>query len=118
MTATLEMRILSGSTDGAPICIARTATLGTTIHQAVAGTGLTIDRVTAEVCNNDSISHLLTVEIGGAAQANRFNVTIPANVGRFTVLDRHPLRNSLMVTMFADTSSVLTVLGSALRGIP
>ncbi len=118
MTAALQLQILSGSTDGAPICIARTSTLGNTIHTAVAGTGLTIDRVTAEVCNNDSISHLVTIEIGGGAQANRHTVTIPANVGRFTVLDRHPLRNSLVVTMFADTSSVLTVLGSALRGIP
>lgn len=118
MTAALQLLPLNGSTDGAPICISRTSTLGNTIHTAVAGTGLTIDRVTAEVCNNDSISHIVTVEIGGAGQSNRFPVSIPPNVGRFPVLDRHPLRNSVVVTMFADTSSVLVVLGSALRGIP
>lgn len=118
MTAALQLQILNGSTDGAPICITRTSTLGNTLHTAVAGTGLTIDRITVEVCNSDSISHQVTLEIGGGAQANRHVINIPPFVGRFPVLDRHPLRNSLVVTMFADTSSVMTVLGSALRGIP
>lgn len=118
MSAALQLQILNGSTDGAPICITRTSTLGNTIHTAVAGTGLTIDRVLVEAVNNDSISHQVTVEIGGAAQANRHVVNIPPFVGRYTVLDRHPLRNSLVVTMFADTSSVIGILGSALRGIP
>lgn len=118
MTAALQLQILNGSTDGEPICITRTSTLGNTIHTAVAGTGLTIDRVLVEAVNNDSIAHQITVEVGGAAQGRRHIISIPPLIGRFTVLDRHPLRNSLVVTIFADLSSVINILGSALRGIP
>jgi hypothetical protein len=118
MSTALQLGPLSESVDGKPIVIARTSTLGNTIHVAVNGTGLTIDRVTVEIVNNDSIAHLVTCEIGGGAQANRFLQSIPANAGRVTVLDRAPLRNSVVVTMFADTASVLAALGSYVRGTP
>ena len=66
--ATVKKRILSGSMDGLGIVVAATATLGTEIHEAVAGTTPgTYDEVWLWAMNNDDADAVLTIEFGDDA---------------------------------------------------
>ena len=64
------VRKLSGSTDGLGILIAATATAGTLVHTAVAGTTAgTFDRITLFAYNGHTAAVVLTVEFGGVTVA-------------------------------------------------
>ena len=106
-------QLLSGSTNGKPIKIAATATLGTTIHTAIAGTS-GMDEIYCWVTNTSGSSVNLTVEFGGATSPDNHLVDaypIPANSLPIPICTGQNLQNGLVVTMFASTANVLVVTG-------
>ena len=103
--------LLSGSTNGKPIKVVATATLGTTIHTAVSGTS-SMDEIWLYAYNGHTADVVLTIEFGGATVPDQnFVVTIPVKAGRFLVVDGQPLQNSLVVTAFAAVANVITISG-------
>lgn len=117
MTLALQKTFLSGQTDGSPILITDTSALGQTLHQAVAGTGLTQDRIIVSAVNLDSITHRFTAEIGGNGISYQVPMDIPPNVGPIEVFVGH-VRNGIDITGFADASSVINVFGTVVTGTP
>ena len=111
--ATAVKRVLSGSTSGKAIKIATTATPGTLIHTAVAGTTPgTYDEIWLWGFNSVSSDVLLTVEFGG--------VSVPDDIMYTTLLGRYGwiplapgyiLQNSLVVRAFANQANVATIIG-------
>lgn len=109
--ATYTKRLLSGSTNGKPIAVAATATLGTTIHTAVTGTD-PLDEIWLWATNLSGSVVNLTVEWGGAGDANLAMKTIPIPAyTRLQIIDGQLLQNALVVTAFAGTTNVINITG-------
>lgn len=103
--------MLSGSTNGKPIKVAATATLGTTIHTAVAGTS-SIDEIYVYAFNSDTVIRTLTIEWGGATVPDQSIVqSLLPNTGLALIVPGLPLNNSLLVTAFADVANKVTISG-------
>lgn len=103
--------LLSGSTNGKPIKIAATATLGTIVHTAVSGTS-SMDEVWLWAFNSDTVDRTLTIEFGGAtAPDQNIVMTVPFKNGLVLVIPGILLQNSLVVTAFASVTNVVTVSG-------
>ena len=111
--ATAVKRKLSGSTDGKPIKVAATATLGTTIHTAVAGTTAgTFDEIWIWAYNGDSAAQTLTIEFGGASVPDQnIVVSVEAKSGLVPIVPGLILQNGMVVTAFADDANVVTLVG-------
>ncbi|MBE3142098.1 MAG: hypothetical protein IMZ53_16110 [Thermoplasmata archaeon] len=106
-------RKLSGSTDGKPIKVAATATLGTTIHTAVVGTTAgTYDEIWLWAYNGHTANVVLTIEFGGAGVPDQnIVITIPFKEGLYAIVPGLILQNGMVVTAFAGTTNVITVSG-------
>ena len=111
--ATIVKRKLSGSTDGKPILVVATATAGTTIHTAVAGTTAgTFDEIWLFAQNNHTGSVTLTIEYGGAtAPDQNIILTLASKAGLQLVIPGLILQNTLVVKAFASVTSVVTLSG-------
>ena len=111
--ATAVKRKLSGSTDGKPILVAAVATLGTTIHTAVAGTTAgTFDEIWLWAYNGDTSAVMLTIEFGGAAVPDQnIVVTLAAQSGLIPILPGLILQNEMVVTAFASAAHKVTLSG-------
>lgn len=109
--ATYSKILLSGSTNGKPIAVAATATLGTTIHTAIAGT-TALDEIWLWATNVSGSAVNLTIEWGGAGDANLAmkTISIPA-LTRIQIIDGQLLQNALVVTAFAGTTNVINLTG-------
>lgn len=105
--------IPSGSTDGAPVKVAATATAGTLFHTAAASPA--IDEVYMWATNTDVVDRALTVELGGAT-APDFNVkmTIPAG-DTVLVLAGQRITNAKTVKAFAAAANVINMFGNINR---
>lgn len=104
---------LSGSTNGKSIKIAATATAGTTIHTAIAGT-TSWDEVYVWITNTDSSARTLTIEYGGVTDPDNLVVktlSIPANSPPIPILTGQILQNGLVIGMFASAANVLLATG-------
>lgn len=102
---------LSGSTNGKGIKIVAVATLGTTVHTAVAGTS-SFDEVWLYFYNGHTADVVLTVEWGEATvPEGNIVVTIPFKSGRYQVVDGRLLNNTLVITAFASIANVLVCDG-------
>lgn len=108
--ATFSKLPLSGSTNGKGINVAATATTGTTIHTAGAGTSQ-FDEVWMYAVNTSTSSVKLTVEYGGTAAADNIEITIPGESGLVLVVPGLFLNNGLSVTAFAGTANVISIHG-------
>jgi hypothetical protein len=108
--ASISKQILSGSTNGRLIQVTATASTGTTIHTAVAGTS-SIDEVYLWANNTSASAVLLTIEYGGTGTANEVKFTIPAQVGLVDIVTKQLLQNSLVIRAYAATGSVINVGG-------
>lgn len=107
-----RIRKLSASTDGLPVKVVATATTGTTIHTAVAGTTAgTFDLVTLYALNTHTADVVLTVEFGGTSTDNNIAMTIPFKSGLFMICDQMPLQNAKVITAFAATANVIMLYG-------
>lgn len=103
--------ILSGSTNGLGIKVAATATIGTTVHTAVAGT-TSFDQIYLYAVNTSATAVKLTLEWGtGTAADGNIEQTIQPESGLTFVIDNLPLRNGLLVTAFAGTANVILLFG-------
>lgn len=113
MAQAFTHEVLSGSTNGLGVKVAATATLGTTVHTAIAGT-TSRDEIWVWVQNQNAsgATRTLTIEFGGASSPdNLITVPIPAKAGPVLVIPGLPLRNALVVTAFADVANECIVYG-------
>jgi len=105
-------RKLSGSTDGMGILVAATATPGTTIHTAVAGTTAgTFDEIWLWAQNNNTEDVSLTIEYGDATTSHNIIMNIPCTSGLYIVLPGFILQNGMTVKAFASVANVITIYG-------
>ena len=111
--ATIVKRKLSGSTDGKPVLVVATATAGTTIHTAVAGTTAgTFDEIWLWAYNGHTASVTLTIEFGGATVPDQnIIVTLASKSGLIPVVPGLILQNGMVVKAFAGTTNVITIIG-------
>lgn len=116
MSQTFTAQLLSGSTNGKMIKVVATATLGTTIHTAVAGTS-SMDEIDLWAVNSSGSDVLLTIEWGGATSPDCLvPVVVPARDGVYHIIPLGwRLQNGLAVTAFAATANVIMVGGSVNR---
>ena len=115
--ASVQLIKLSGSTDGKVIPIVATATAGTTLHTAVAGTSA-IDKVFLWVSNVTGSAATLTIEYGSVTDPGGLickAVSIPANYGPTKIIDGEILQNGLVIAAFSGTASALNASGYVLR---
>lgn len=109
--ALFSKRKLSGSTDGKQIKVAATATPGTTIHTAVAGT-TDLDEIYIWAFNSDTVDRSLTLEWGEAtAPDGNIVITIPSKAGYVIVVPGLLLQNTLLLRAFASATNVIMVNG-------
>jgi hypothetical protein len=111
--ASYSRQLLSGSTNGKAVSVAATATAGTTIHTALAGT-TGYDEIYLYVTNIDSSAHQLTIEWGAAGSATAHLVdtlSIPANSAPIPICPGLVLQNGLVVGAFADAANKLLITG-------
>jgi hypothetical protein len=111
--ATAVKRKLSGSTDGTGVLVAATASSGTTIHTAVAGTTAgTYDEVWLYAYNGHTASVVLTIQFGGTTSPNNdITLTIPNKQGAILVIPGWILQNGSVVRAYAATTNVITITG-------
>lgn len=108
---TYSKQLLSGSTNGMGIKLASTATPGTAIHTAIAGTS-SFDEIFLWAYNSDTVARLLTIEFGDAtAPDHNIAVTIPSKSGLILVVPGLLLQNGLTVKGFAAATNVVTITG-------
>ena len=107
--ASFSKILLSGGTQGKFITIAATATAGTLLHTAVAGTGASYDEIWLYADNNSSTATKLTIEFGEAAPS--IEVTIPGESGLTLVVPGLLLQNELTVKAYAATANVILMNG-------
>ena len=109
--ATYSKELLSGSTQGKGILVAETATAGTTIHTAVAGT-TDIDEIWLYGVNTHSADLKLTLEWGEATEPNgNIEITVPAEEGLMLLVPGLLLQNGLIVKAFAGTANEIVIHG-------
>lgn len=111
--ATAVKRKLSGSTDGKAIKVVATATPGTTIHTAVAGTTLgTFDEIWLWAYNGHTSAVVLTIEFGGADVPDQnIIVTLASKSGLIPIVPGLILQNAMVVRAFASVTNVVTLSG-------
>lgn len=111
-TRTIVKQPLSGSTHGRGIKVVATASAGTLIHTAQAGTtDDNLDEVWLECVNTDTVQRQLTLEWGGTtAPDDNLVYAIPPK-STVPVVSGKVLRNSLLVRAFGDVANVLTISG-------
>ena len=106
-------RKLSDSTDGMGILVVATATAGTDLHTAVAGTTAgTFDEVWLWAVNTHTADVELTIEYGGVTSPKDVIVmTIPFDSGLVLVCPGLILQNAIDVAAFASVASVVSIFG-------
>jgi len=105
-------QLLSGSTNGRGIKVAATATAGTLIHTAVAGTS-SEDEIWLYAHNTSASTVKLTLEWGGTTSPDDLiEVTIPVDgTGLVLVAPGILLQNGLVVRAFAGNANVINIFG-------
>jgi hypothetical protein len=98
----------SGSSNGAPVKVAATATAGTLFHTAHA---TALDEIYLFLTNTDTLDRKATIEFGDAtAPDHNVKITVPAG-DTIIAIAGVPLTNSLTVKVFADAANVVNMLG-------
>ena len=111
--ATYSRVLLSGSTNGRAIVVAATATPGTAIHTAIAGT-TAFDEVYLWASNVTAAAATLTIEWGGVTDPGDHMVkalTIPANSPPIPIATGQVLNNALLIKAFSGTASAINLTG-------
>lgn len=107
--ATFSKVVFSGSTSGADILVAATATAGTLIHTANA---TALDEIWLFAQNNHTSDVVLTIEFGGTTSTKDLVIlTIPTKSGLVNVIPGICLTGSLVVRAFAATANVISIAG-------
>jgi len=107
--ATFTKELLSGSTDGAPIDVAATATPGTLIHTAHA---TSLDEVWIYAFNTSGAKRTLTIEFGGVAGKDLVTCELAAiGCGLILVIPGSTLTGSLAVRAFCSVANDVSIVG-------
>lgn len=105
--------LLTGSTDGRMIPLVATATPGTLIHTATAGTA-SLDEIWLWANNVTNAPSALTLQWGGVLDPtdHMFKaINIPANSIGFPLALGIPIRNGLVIRGFSTNASSINVYG-------
>jgi hypothetical protein len=109
--ATITKDDFSASTNGKMIAVVQTATAGTLIHTAVAGT-TNWDEIWLYANNIDGTDRKLTIEWGDATViGGSIEYTVAAEAGLALVIPGLLLQNGLTVKAFAATTNVINISG-------
>lgn len=111
--ASYSRQLLSGSTNGRAIPVAATATPGTLVHQAQAGT-TGFDEAYIWVSNVTASAALLTLEWGGVTAPGDHMVntlSIPPNSPPIPIATGQVLQNNLSVRAFSNVAGALNITG-------
>ena len=111
--ATYSRILLSGSTSGRAIPVVATATVGTLLHTAVAGT-TGFDELYLWVSNVTAAPATLTIEWGGVTDPGDHMikaVSIPANSPPIPIATGQVLNGGLACRAFSGTASALNITG-------
>ena len=111
--ATYSRILLSGSTSGRAIPVVATATTGTLLHTAVAGT-TGFDELYLWVSNVTAAPATLTIEWGGVTDPGDHMikaVSIPANSPPIPIATGQVLNGGLVCRAFSGTASALNITG-------
>ena len=110
--ATYSKQLLSGTaSNGRNVKVAATATAGTLIHTAIAGTS-DLDEIWLYACNTSGSDVKLTIEYGGVASPDDLTeVTIATEAGWVLVCPGLLLQNGLLVKAFAAAANVVMING-------
>lgn len=109
--ATFSKQFLSGSTNGRQILVAATASAGTIIHTAVAGTS-SIDEVWLYAVNSSANPVKLTIQYGGTtANSDDVEMTLTPEAGLAIVVPGLPINNGLVVRAYASVTNVINISG-------
>ena len=102
---------LSSSTNGKGIKVVATASAGTAIHTAVAGTS-DWDEVYLYAVNAHTAAVTLTVEWGGVTDPDDLiEFAIPHSSGLYIMAPGLLLQNGLGIAAFASVANVITIFG-------
>jgi hypothetical protein len=113
MPAPATGNVLSGSTNGLPIIVVATATAGTLIHTAVAGTS-GFDAIWLFASNVTAAPATLTIEWGGVAAPGSHLVNtyyLSPNSPPVPIAVGQRLMNGLIVRAFSGTASAINITG-------
>ncbi len=111
--STYSRVLLSGSTSGREIPVVATATPGTTIHTAIAGS-TSFDEVYLWASNVTGSAATLTLEWGGVTDPGdhlTHAVSIPANSPPIPVITGQVLNGGLVLRAFSGTTAAINVGG-------
>lgn len=110
--AIYSKQLLSGSTNGKGIKVVATATAGTLIHTAIAGTS-SEDEIWLYAHNTSASAAKLTLEWGGvAAPDDHIEINVGAEgTGLVLIAPGILLQNGLVVRAFASTANVFNIFG-------
>lgn len=108
--ATYSKIPLSGSTNGTGILLAATATPGTLIHTAGAGTS-NFDEIWIYAMNTSTSAVTLDIEYGGTATKDLIELTIQPEAGLVLIAPGLFLNNGLVVSAFAGVTNVISLQG-------
>lgn len=115
--ATYARLLLTGTTNGLPIPVAATATAGTLIHTAAAGTSA-FDEITLYAANVTGSAATLTIEWGGVADPASHLIkaySIAANSGPIPIVTGVPMNGGLVVRAFSGTANAINITGFVTR---
>lgn len=104
MSNTAKLNGFSVSPNGLPIAVTDTASPGTLIHTAVAGTtDGTMDEIWLYVNNIGSVNYEVTVEFGAAAASSRIIYSVIPRDGIKCMIPGLPLRNGATIRVYVQS---------------
>ena len=102
---------LTGAANGLPIKVVATASAGTTIHTAIAGTS-SFDEIWLWATNTTASDILMTMQWGGTTSPDDdILYTVTARDGLKAIAPGLILQNSLVVKVYAAASNVIQIYG-------
>lgn len=113
MAAVFSRHLLSGSTSGKPIPVAATATPGTLLHTAVAGT-TSFDEVYVWASNVTAVAATLTIEWGDVTDPGSLmtkGYILAANSLPTPIAVGQVVNGGVAVRAFSGTASAINVTG-------
>lgn len=118
--STFTLRKFSESVDGEPILVVATASPGTLIHTATAGTAAAddFDKIWMWLQNNHTGVVDVTIQFGGTAAKNDIKKQLQPKTGVEAMIPANILQNSKEVRVYASVASVVTALGEVHRATP
>lgn len=108
--ATYSKVLLSESVNGKAITAAATATPGTLVHTAQAGTA-GIDEVWLYATNSSTSSSKLTIEFGGLTNAENIELNVPGESGLVLVVPGLCINNALEIRAFSVNGTDIHISG-------